>query len=383
MNKTEYRRAFIMLRPAVPGWTGHVRLERRTMTGSLYFIVSARDREAALHAALVGRRGDEYYAAALGALRQDSRGQFTLATGFDPRRIEGRPLESYPLIAVARSDGGRCRVVLSGNVDGAYPMDADAVQAAVCASLSGGVPADDLPAPEEAPPAVEMAEMQPVAPADAAAPESPDAGPADTMEVPPAAEDAQAGGSPKPVAPEAAEEEAAKAVSQQPDDTSTDRSDASIAGGPSPGDAGAASATAPVEPRASTTRIYTRMRAMRSAGEGRSSGDDVPDDPGEEALPRWRLSAVRSATVSCAMPLEDGYAYVRAPLPDACGTGYCLVGFRTDGGRVVSVRMAVPGCYAPQPPAGLSGSVWVGAGGDDGAGYWVYTVQCDADGPSR
>ena len=83
------------------------------------------------------------------------------------------------------------------------------------------------------------------------------------------------------------------------------------------------------------------------------------------------------------MPLEDGYAYVRAPLPDACGTSYCLVGFRTDGGRVVSVRMAVPGRYAPQPPAGLSGSVWVGAGGDDGAGYWVYTVQCDADGPSR
>jgi hypothetical protein len=41
MSKNEYRRAFIMLRPAMTGISGHVRLERRTMTGSMYFIVTA------------------------------------------------------------------------------------------------------------------------------------------------------------------------------------------------------------------------------------------------------------------------------------------------------------------------------------------------------
>lgn len=33
MTKSDYRRAFIMLRPARMGYAGHARLERRTMTG--------------------------------------------------------------------------------------------------------------------------------------------------------------------------------------------------------------------------------------------------------------------------------------------------------------------------------------------------------------
>ena len=41
MNRNEYRRAFIMLRAAMPGYGGHVRLERRTLTGSMYFIITA------------------------------------------------------------------------------------------------------------------------------------------------------------------------------------------------------------------------------------------------------------------------------------------------------------------------------------------------------
>ena len=41
MNRNEYRRAFIMLRAAQPGYGGHVRLERRTLTAGMYFMVSA------------------------------------------------------------------------------------------------------------------------------------------------------------------------------------------------------------------------------------------------------------------------------------------------------------------------------------------------------
>ena len=75
------------------------------------------------------------------------------------------------------------------------------------------------------------------------------------------------------------------------------------------------------------------------------------------------------------MPLEDGYTYVRVPLPSACGPGYCLLGVRTNDGRVTSVRSAIPGRYAPQPPEGLAGSVWVGAGDGSGDGYWVSTAR--------
>ena len=41
MSRNEYRRAFIMLRAVQPGYGGHVRLERRTLTGSMYFTITA------------------------------------------------------------------------------------------------------------------------------------------------------------------------------------------------------------------------------------------------------------------------------------------------------------------------------------------------------
>ena len=91
----------------------------------------------------------------------------------------------------------------------------------------------------------------------------------------------------------------------------------------------------------------------------------------------WCVQADARAT-PCAMPLEDGYTYIRLPLPAACGTEYCMLGVRTEDGRVRSVRCAVPGEYAPAPPEGLAGSVWLGAGDGSDAGYWVFTVPCDA-----
>ena len=147
MSKNEYRRALIMLRPAMPGCSGHARLERRTMTGSLFFIVSGQG--GGWRAALVGQHGREYYAAALGELRRDDRGQLTLAWAFDPRNIGGRPLEAYQLIVVTHTDAEGCRVALTGNVDGSFPMDPDAVRETVCALYGTREPAADLPAPEE------------------------------------------------------------------------------------------------------------------------------------------------------------------------------------------------------------------------------------------
>ena len=135
MQKNDYRRAFIMLRSAAPGYGGHARLERRTLTGSLYFIVTAPEGAGPLSAALVGRQGAEYYAAQVGPFTRDRRGQLTLAWPFDPRDIDGRPLEAYAWTAVAEAEGGRCAVVLTGNAHN-NPVAALAGRNIVCGSDS-------------------------------------------------------------------------------------------------------------------------------------------------------------------------------------------------------------------------------------------------------
>lgn len=331
MSKNEYRRAFVMLRPAESGYSGHVRLERRTMTGTLYFIVNA-PAAGALNAALVGQRGGEYYAAPLGALRADSRGQLTLAYSFDPRNIDGRPLEAYQLLAVADTGRDGCAVVLTGNVDGAYPMDAAAVREAVCALFEADTPAADLPAPDELLPGADAA------PASAPPPEA----------VPVNADISGA-----------IEAEHAEAA-EKPSDDQAESAAEKPSGAACAEDAGSASG-------AGKAHIFTRLCV--SAGAEDAEATEKP-----EAADARRALEEADAASPCTMPLEDGYAYVRVPLPAACGFGYAMIGVRADDGRVESVRVALPGAYAAQPPEGLENSVWLGAG--DGGGYWVSTVRC-------
>ncbi len=142
MIKNDYRRALIMLRPNVQGYSGHVRLERRTLMGSMYFIVNTPDSLGQLQAALVGKNNGEYFAITLGTLRRDGRGQANLAYSFDPRDIVGRPLEDYQLVAIVRIDGDQCELVLTGNVNGSCEVTYSAVRDVVCA-LYG--PASALP----------------------------------------------------------------------------------------------------------------------------------------------------------------------------------------------------------------------------------------------
>ena len=303
MSRNEYRRAFIMLRPMQSGCSGHARLERRTMTGSIYFIVTAPGE--GLNAALVGQRSGEYYAAPLGALKRDARGQLTLAFAFDPRNIGGRPLESYQLLAVARVEDGECSLALTGNVDGSYPMDAAAVREAVCALYRSQDPAADIPSPRE---------PEPV----------PDPEPAPEPEFCPMPE-------PEPV-PEPEPEPACEP-----------------------------------EPEPAKTKIYTRMRDKPAEVVEVIA---VPPEPAPEE------PMVLLPDAPCALPLEDGYTYIQTPLPAASGLGWCLVGVRATDGQITSVRCAMPGAYAPQPPEGLNGCVWVSPGDGSDCGYWVYTEDC-------
>ena len=157
MMKNDYRRALILLRCNEPGYSGHVRLERRTLMGSMYFLVQPVKEGETLRALLVGRTRDSYTACLLGTLSRDNRGQAVLSHSFDPRSICGRELEEYQLIAVAATSGNDCRIVLYGNVDGHADLNWERVQQAVCLSLN---PAPPQPREEETQMQAELMEAE-------------------------------------------------------------------------------------------------------------------------------------------------------------------------------------------------------------------------------
>ena len=322
MNRNEYRRALIMLRPALPGYGGHARLEKRTLSGSLYFIVGAPNDAGALTAALAGQRDGSYYAAGIGRLSRDRRGQLTLAYGFDPRSIEGRPLDAYAWVVVAREDGA---VALTGNVEGSRPMDAAALGQAVRALVAPEpAPAFDLPEPGEPEPPP-PAEEPPISPGAAAA--------ICTEPQPPAEE-------PLP-APEPAREEPA-------DDIRIYTGSRARAPEPEPAPAPEArpEAGAPDADRTAAQRL----------------GLDINRPWPVAAEPLRRLFATQRAAEGAP---EDGYTYVRASMPRGSGYADCLAGLKAREGRPVAMRYALPGRYSPEPPAGMEDYRW------NELGYWV------------
>ncbi len=316
MNRNEYRRALVMLRPALQGYGGHARLERRTLTGSLYLIVNAPRDAGTLTAALAGQRDGAYYAARIGRLSRDRRGQLTLAYSFDPRGVDGRPLEAYAWLVVAREDGA---VALTGNMEGSRPMDMALLARAVRALVAPEpAPAFDLPEPSEpapvSPPAAEEAREEPAddiriyksSRARAAAPQS----------EAPAPPPEQAAPQPEPPAPQG------------------------DAPSPEPG------------PQTAAQRL----------------GLDITTPWPGAAEPLRRLFATQAAAEDAP---EDGYTYVRTSMPRGSGFADCLVGLRAQDGMPAAVRYALPGQYGPEPPAGMEDYRW------DEAGRWVLDVSVE------
>lgn len=150
MMRNDYRRALILLRSHAAGFSGHVRLERRTLMGSMYFVLQAPDSAENLRAVLVGRDRSGYFACALGQFKRDSRGQAVLSHSFDPRKLCGRELEQYQLVAVVRGD---CEIVLSGNVSGSAELNWAQVRSAV-----GALCGAEEDAPQDMEEAAEAAE---------------------------------------------------------------------------------------------------------------------------------------------------------------------------------------------------------------------------------
>ena len=150
MMRNDYRRALILLRSNASSYSGHVRLERRTLMGSMYFVVQAPEAAENLRAALVGRDRSGYFACTLGQFKRDSRGQAVLSYSFDPRNLCGRELEQYQLVAVVRGD---CEIVLSGNLSGSAELNWAQVRAAV-----GALCGAEEDAPQDMEEAAEAAE---------------------------------------------------------------------------------------------------------------------------------------------------------------------------------------------------------------------------------
>lgn len=305
MNRNEYRRAFIMLRAVEQGYGGHARLERRTLSGSLYFVVTAPQGVELLTAMLAGQRDGQYFATPVGALTRDRRGQLTLAWQFDPRNIDGRPLEAYHWVTILAN--GRA-IVLTGNLEGSRPLDLAALRrAATRLAEAGDAPAADLPAPEEFIPANADADpyVPPEAPAASELPPEPEVAPGDAQAddaspAPVQPADAQgASAAQADLTPQAQPDAAACPRPAQPGPTAPSESgagqgDATVQGdaaGQAQADAGnpprptQADADAPADDHCDV-KIYTRAR-YRSARLSASSTDasaSTPSEPPAEAL---------------------------------------------------------------------------------------------------
>ena len=336
MLRNDYRRALIMFRPLEQGYSGHARLERRTLMGTLCITASAPG-AAPLRAALVGRRGNDYFATPLGALRRDSRGQYSLIASFDPRNIGGRELEAYQLL-VAVAVGSPCQLVLSGNVCGSVQMDWERVRREACALFLPGANARDGAGAS--------------APGIAEAPAGGDGG--SGADTPGTGGAMHWGDAPAAEAP---------AVGQEG------------SGADAPGTGGA-------------MRWEDAPAAEAPAGVVTDGG--VGEAPGEEGLPPggfagWPAAekpldtekvwpepfeAVRALLASgerMEEPPLAGYVFVRAPLADGGDFPYVAVGVRVEDGQPTRLAYAFPGVRTPLPPEGLEDCLWLG--GEEG--WWL------------
>lgn len=337
MVRNDYRRSLILLRSNAPGYAGHVRLERRTLMGSMYFVAQAPDERGVLRAGLIGRGRNGYYACDLGVLRRENQRQYSLSVSFDPRNICGRELEDYRLAVIARVDGGNCRIVLFGNLNGHAEIDWERATAAVCA-LFTQPPVNPAP-PPLVPPNRPAAPDTPILPT----PSLPN------QDEAPAAPDTPI--LPTPSLPNQDEAPAAPDTPILPTPSLPNQDEAPAA------------PDTPILP----TPALPGSRSVQRAGD--ALGMDMDQPWPEEVEPLRELFRT-----SPAMELApDGeYVYVSAPMHEMSGYDSCAAGVRVQDGRITGVSYALPSLYSAEPPAGLEEYEWVG---DNSRGWWVRRID--------
>ena len=332
MLRNDYRRSLILLRSNAPGYAGHVRLERRTLMGSMYFSAQTPEEAGELQAVLIGSGRPGYYACALGELRRDNRRQYSLSVSFDPRNICSRELEEYQLAAVVRVIGDGCRIVLFGNLNGYAEIDWERAAEAACLLFVPPVPPVVVP-PAPRPP---QRPQQPAAP--------------DT-----------------PILP----------TPSLPDGDAPAVPDTPILPTPGlPGDEGLAVPDTPILPTPG-------LPAEPQPGEEEAAAAFAPAEPpailqlGEMTDAPWPRQAevlreIFSTQPALRLAPDDRYVYVSAPMPQMSGYESCAVGLRAEKGKIAGISYALPSLYSPQPPAGLEEYAWAG---DNSRGWWVRETE--------
>ena len=370
MMKNDYRRSLIMLRALERGYSGHVRLEHRTLTGSMVFVVTAPS-GGTLCAALVrwNSRG-EYAAARLGELRRDSRGQATLAYSFDPRCIDGHPLSDYSLIAVTDRVGRRCDMVLVGNLNGSRETDWNQARIAACSACAmADEPAFDLPVRPGVRPARPNYDDQATTLPDDVLVE-----PGDTPTTLPDNVLVEPDDTPTTlpdnvlVEPDDAPTTLPDDVLVEPDDTPTTlpddipvETDEQIPA-ETPSDESTDGSAAPLFPAPDDS-----AGAIPAASYGDADANALNPAlvwPGESEGLR---SYFAGENYSVDAP-DDGYLYVEAPMPEESGYDSVRIGVRPENGVPESVAYALPGRFSAEPPEGLEDYEW---SGDGERGWWV------------
>lgn len=323
MIRNDYRRALILLRSAVKGMSGHVRLERRTLGGSMRFSVAGAGAKDNLRAFLLRKGKNGWAATAMGALHVDNRGQAGLTWTFDPRNIEGYTLEEYPVVAVVQlGKNGAVEPAMSGFLGSS--TEVDWVQAMSAARALYRRPADQstVEAKQAAPETESPAGVEPV------------------------------GGLPEALPGETGTEAQPEAPEEQPEGAQ------SVEEAPSPAE------TQPEAPEAQTPETGEASRQPACL----IMALDINTAWPETVEP---LRMLFQQLPACSPFPADGYTFVCAPLPGN-GQAYSLVGVRVEEERPVSVCYGIPGTFAPEPPAGLDGYMWRGSGVN---GWWVTFVD--------
>ena len=347
MMRNDYRRALILLRPHEQGYSGHVRLERRTLMGSMYFVISVPPGGGELCAALIRRdREDTYFSSKIGVLRRDGRGQASLAYTYDPRNIDGYALEDYILIAIVNRGAENCNLVLTGNVNGSQEVSLNNVRIAACEACGGERnPACDLCPPQNPGIVIPVPPPRPSQPS-LDQPASPNEPPAENPGVqipalPPTDQPAS------------------------PDEPPEENPGPQIPMLPGPDSEIPPQPPTPIQPRGEDLPAAAGITAAQKL-----ELDASKPWPGvsEQVRPLFSALPVRE------LMLNDGYTYVRAPMPAGSGYDHVNVGIRAENGKPVSIAYALPSRYSPEPPPGMEGYSWQGGASD---GWWV--IRTDAE----
>ncbi len=351
MLRNDYRRALIMLRGLKEGVSGYVRLERRTLIGTLQFTINGAAQDATLYALMVYVQNGLWYACKLDKLGHARGGQAGMVYRFDPRNICGHDLEQYSLVVVAGVQNGLCELLLAGYLNSPVETDWSQVRQAACQALtSENGPATSAPTAGSSsvpvPQIVLSAESAvPVAEKTTQTPQTSENIEADSFDQAARQETSKEARAPEPDEfdhPAAALDAAQEKPAPQPDEF----------------DSPALSAESEEEPRHGAA-----SEAPGAAGEALALDISLPWPDSIEPL--RQLFRTRAAS----RPFEaEGFALVKAPVAAETGLDHCVIGISAAKGRPDRVLYGVPARYTPTPPAGLEGYEWRGDGQN---GYWV------------